>query len=87
MDKGFVGKPPEFARKVRLPPDRLSADLAVLRAELAQAHATITNVRAALSDTQAALQQHALEAERLAQQVRDLTERQPVVSGRMQRPL
>lgn len=68
-------------QQVRAEAHRLSADLAVLRAELAQAHATITNVRAALSDTQAALQQHALEAERLAQQVRDLTERQAEQEG------
>ncbi|GCB05218.1 DNA-binding protein [Ralstonia sp. SET104] len=55
--------------------DKLSADLAALRAELAQAHSNIANVRAAHSDTQTALQQRTIEAERSAQQVQDLTAR------------
>ncbi|CAM3393607.1 MULTISPECIES: DNA-binding protein [Cupriavidus] len=62
-------------QQVRAEADKLSADLVALRAELAQAHATVAEVRAAHSDTQTALQQRALEAERLAQQVQDLTER------------
>ena len=54
---------------------KLATDLAALRAELADTHTTLAAERAAHSDTQAALQQWTLEAERLAQQVRDLTER------------
>ncbi|WP_342234332.1 DNA-binding protein, partial [Ralstonia sp. OTU4908] len=62
-------------QQVRAEADKLSADLAALRAELAQAHVTIANERAAHSDTQAALQQRTIEAERSAQQVQDLTAR------------
>ncbi|APF89072.1 hypothetical protein [Ralstonia pseudosolanacearum] len=49
-------------------------DVAALRTELAETHTTLVAVRAAHSDTQAALQPRTLETERLAQQVRDLTE-------------
>ncbi|MCK4139997.1 integrase [Ralstonia pseudosolanacearum] len=62
-------------QQVRAEADKLSADLAALRAELAQAHTTIADMRAAHSDTQTALQQRTIEAERSAQQIQDLTAR------------
>lgn len=68
-------------QQVREEADKLSAELAAVRTELAQAHATIATERAAHSNTQAALQQRTLEAERLAQQVRDFTERQTEQEG------
>jgi chromosome segregation ATPase len=54
---------------------KLAGDVAALRTQLAEAGIGITRERAAHGDTQTALQQRALDVERLAQQVRDLTER------------
>jgi chromosome segregation ATPase len=54
---------------------KLAGDVAALRTQLAEADIGITRERAAHGDTQTALQQRALDVERLAQQVRDLTER------------
>lgn len=68
-------------QQARAEADKLAAEIAGLRAELAQAHTDAANVRAAHGDTQAALQQRTIEAERLAQQVRDLTERQAEQEG------
>lgn len=68
-------------QQARAEADKLAAEVAGLRAELAQAHTDAANVRAAHDDTQAALQQRTIEAERLAQQVRDLTERQAEQEG------
>ncbi|MFM0047133.1 DNA-binding protein [Paraburkholderia sediminicola] len=54
---------------------KLAGDVAALRAQLAEAGATVVREQAAHADTHTALQQRALNVERLAQQVRDLTER------------
>ncbi len=54
---------------------KLATDVAALHTELAETHTTLVAVRAAHSVTPAALQQRTPETERLAQQIRDLTER------------
>jgi chromosome segregation ATPase len=54
---------------------KLADDVAALRAQLAEAGAAVVREQAAHADTHAALQQRALNVERLAQQVRNLTER------------
>lgn len=53
----------------------LAGDLAALREQLTEAGTALTRERAAHEDAQTALQQRALDAERLEQKVRDLTER------------
>nr|WP_269848297.1 DNA-binding protein [Ralstonia sp. ASV6] len=60
---------------------KLVADLSAVRAELADTLMTLAATRAAHSDTQAELQRRALEGERLAQQVRDLTEQRAEYDG------
>ncbi|MBN6209960.1 DNA-binding protein [Ralstonia pickettii] len=59
----------------------LVADLMSARAELADAQTALATTRAAHSETQAELQSRTLEAERLAQQVRDLTEQRAEYDG------